>query len=198
MGLIQQISLIVLLAGALAEGMVAQTSTIVARVKIANATRVEHPPRLDGTLEDPLWLKAVPISGFRQREPLEGQPATESTEVRILYSRNEVYFGIICHDSSPKAIVATQLRRDVTQEFDDYFEIIIDSRHDSRNAFLFQINPLGTQRDGLITDEQTSDTQDGDPGWDGVWTSETKRTAEGWTATVAIPFATLNFMTSND
>jgi len=198
MGLIQQISLIVLLAGALAEGMVAQTSTIVARVKIANATRVEHPPRLDGTLEDPLWLKAVPISGFRQREPLEGQPATEATEVRILYSRNEVYFGIVCHDSSPKEIVATQLRRDVTQEFDDYFEIIIDSRHDSRNAFLFQINPLGTQRDGLITDEQTSDTQDGDPGWDGVWTSETKQTAEVWTATVAIPFATLNFMTSND
>jgi len=86
----------------------------------------------------------------------------------------------------------------VTQELDDYFEIVIDSRHDRRNAYVFQINPLGTQRDALITDEQAGDTQDGDPGWDGVWTSEARTTGDGWTATVAIPFATLNFMRSTD
>jgi hypothetical protein len=91
------------------------------------------------------------------------------------------------------------LRRDVTQELDDYFEIIIDSRHDRRNAYVFQINSLGTQRDALITDEeQVSETQDGDPGWDGVWTSEARSTTEGWTATVGIPFSTLNFMRSRD
>ena len=86
----------------------------------------------------------------------------------------------------------------MTQELDDYFEIVIDSRHDRRNAYVFQINPLGTQRDALITDEQAGDTQDGDPGWDGVWTSEARITGDGWTATVAIPFSTLNFMRSND
>ena len=165
---------------------------------IAQAVRVDHPPILDGTLSDPLWQQAPPITDFRQREPYEGQPATERTEVRVLYSRNEVYFGIVCHDSVASGPVATQLRRDVSQELDDYFEIVIDSRRDRRNAYVFQINPLGTQRDALITDEQAGETQDGDPGWDGVWTSQARRAQDGWTATVAIPFSTLNFMRSRD
>ena len=167
--------------------------------RIAQAVRVEHAPRLDGTLDDPIWQQAIPITDFRQREPYEGQPATEHTAVRVLYTRNEVYFGIVCRDSVANGPVATQLRRDVTQELDDYFEIIIDSRQDRRNAYVFQINPLGTQRDALITDEQeVGETQDGDPGWDGVWTSEARRTPDGWTATIAIPFSTLNFMRSRD
>ena len=63
-------------------------------MRIAQAVRVERPPRLDGTLDDPIWQQAVPITDFRQKEPYEGQPATERTEVRILYTRNEIYFGI--------------------------------------------------------------------------------------------------------
>ena len=166
--------------------------------RIAQATRVERAPRLDGTLDDSVWQQAAPITDFRQREPYEGQPATERTEVRLLYSRNEIYVGIACHDSAASGPVATQLRRDLTQELDDYFEIIIDSRHDRRNAYVFQINPLGTQRDALITDEQVGETQDGDTGWDGVWTSEARITSHGWTATIEIPFSTLNFTRSKD
>jgi len=139
------------------------------------------------------------VDNFLQREPFEGQLPTEHTEVRILYSKHEVYFGITCLDSDPTGIFASELRRDVSQELDDYFEIIIDSSHDRRNAYVFQINPLGTQRDALITEEQRTDsgTGDGDPGWDGVWTSEARRSHQGWTATIAIPFSTLNFMQSN-
>ncbi|HLB89918.1 MAG TPA: carbohydrate binding family 9 domain-containing protein, partial [Terriglobales bacterium] len=166
--------------------------------RVAQAARVDHAPKLDRMLDDPLWQQATPITNFRQREPYEGQPPTERTEVRILYTRNEVFFGVACYDSEPRGIVATELRRDVSQELDDYFEIIIDSSHDRRNAYLFQINPLGTQRDGLITDESRSDSGDGDPGWDGVWTSEARITPQGWTATIAIPFSTLNFMQSHD
>src|SRR5438105_3743206 len=166
----------------------------------AQAARVDQAPKLDGTLDDPLWQQATPVNNFRQREPFEGQPPTEKTEVRILYTKHEIYFGITCFDSNPGGIFATELRRDVSQELDDYFEIIIDSSHDRRNAYVFQINPLGTQRDALITEEQRTDsgTGDGDPGWDGVWTSEARITKQGWTATVAIPFSTLNFMQSRD
>src|SRR2546423_13767863 len=191
MSLVKAIILSALLVSMVSDETAAQTTTPIGQGRIASATRVDHKPRIDGTLDDPLWQLATTIGDFHQREPFEGQPATDKTEVRILYSRTEVYFGISCHDSNPQGIVATQLRRDVSQEFDDYFEIIIDSRHDRRNAYIFQINPLGTQRDGLIIDEQVGETQDGDPGWDGVWTSEAKRTTEGWTATVAIPFSTL-------
>src|SRR5579864_5867100 len=52
--------------------------------RIAQAVRVEHPPRLDGTLDDPAWQQAFPITDFKQREPYEGQPATERTEVKVL------------------------------------------------------------------------------------------------------------------
>ena len=169
-------------------------------LRVAEAPRVDRAPRLDGTLDDPLWQLASPIGNFLQREPFEGQPPTEHTEVRILYSKHEVYFGVRCSDSDPKGVVATELRRDVSQELDDYFEIVIDSSHDRRNAYVFQINPLGTQRDALITEERQSDSgmDDGDSGWDGVWTSEARIGQQGWTATIAIPFSTLNFMQSKD
>ena len=169
-------------------------------LRTAQAFRVDRAPRLDGSLDDPLWQRATPVAGFAQREPFEGQEPTEKTEVRILYSRSAVYFGVTCFDSNPLGIVATELRRDVSQELDDYFEIIIDSAHDRRNAYVFQVNPLGTQRDALITEEQRTDSSlgDGDSGWDGVWTSEARRSQNGWTLTVGIPFATLNFMQSRD
>ena len=165
----------------------------------AEATYIDHAPRLDGTLNDELWQSAKVISDFRQREPNEGEPATEKTEVRILYTRRALYFGIHCYDSVPSRIIATELRRDVSQDSDDHFEILIDSNHDRRGAYVFEVNPLGTQNDGLIVEGQ-GDTDEGDfnRGWDGVWTSEARITADGWAATIEIPFTTLNFTKSSD
>ena len=165
----------------------------------AAAVRVDHAPKLDGTLNDPLWQSAKPIADFRQQEPHEGQPATERTEVRILYTRHAVYFGIHCFDSDSSRIIASELRRDVSQDLDDHFEILIDSNHNRRGAYVFQINPLGTQIDGLIVEEQRDNSEvDFDSGWDGVWTSDAQIGADGWTATVEIPFTTLNFTHSTD
>ncbi len=127
------------------------------------------------------------------------EPATEKTEVRILYTRHAVYFGIHCYDSAPARIVATELRRDVSQDLDDHFEILIDSNHDRRGGHVFEFNPLGTQSDGLIAEEQSgSEGTDFDSGWDGVWISEARIVQDGWTATIEIPFSTLNFTKSKD
>src|SRR6266702_1835040 len=93
--------------------------------RTAQAIRVDRAPKMDGTLDDPLWQQAVPITNFLQREPYEGQTPTEQTEVRILYTKHEVYFGVACHDSVVDGPVATQLRRDVSQELDDFFESVI-------------------------------------------------------------------------
>lgn len=177
-----------------------ETAIIQQTARVANAIRVDHAPKIDGTLDDPLWKLAEPITNFAQREPYEGQPPSERTEVRLLYTKGEIYFGIACFDSEPEKIVATQLRRDISQELDDYFEMVIDSSHNRRNAYVFQFNPLGTQRDALITDEQPpqDDGSEGDSGWDGVWISEARIFSRGWTATVAIPFSTLNFMQTNE
>jgi len=191
--------------GALWQSLLVQCAPGNAQVGVvphfAEATRVDTVPKLDGTLDDPLWQSAKLISDFRQREPYEGEPATEKTEVRILYTRHAVYFGIHCYDSKPSAIVATELRRDVNQDLDDHFEIMIDANFDRRGGYVFQINPLGTQVDGLIVEEQGAPNIEGsdfDPGWDGVWTSEARITPDGWTATVEIPFKTLNFTKSQN
>lgn len=181
-------------------GTAQQVST---KGKVAQAVRVTHRPALDGTLADSLWNLASPVSDFQQREPNSGMAATEKTEVRILYTRDEIFFGISCQDSTAGRVIATEMRRDLTQDQDDYFEILIDSRHDRRNAYVFQVNPLGTQRDGVITEERAGDTvaqngvaADFDPSWDGVWKSDARITDKGWTATVGIPFSTLNLRMS--
>lgn len=104
-------------------------------------TPTDKSPKVDGTLNDPIWQLATPITDFRQREPDEGQSATEKTEVRILYTRHAVYFGIHCFDSEASRIVATELRRDVTQDLDDNFEILIDSNRNRLEPMSSRLTP---------------------------------------------------------
>ncbi len=172
----------------------AQVDTSSSPQRTASAIRAQQAPRINGTLDDPIWQTAPVVTDFRQREPLETLPATEKTEVRILYDSRHVYFGIHCYDQTPSAIVATQLRRDLTMDLDDNFAIMIDPTLSHRNGYIFEVNPLGTQRDGEIIEEQAPG-QDSivDPSWDGLWISAARITDDGWTATVAIPFSTLNF-----
>ena len=166
----------------------------------ATAIRTDQAPRLDGTLDDPIWQTAQVVADFRQREPQETMAATEKTEVRILYDAHHVYFGIHCYDQTPSSIVATQLRRDLSMDLDDNFAILIDPTLGHRNGYVFQINPLGTQRDGEVIEEQAPPGQDSiiDASWDGLWISAARITRDGWTANVAIPFSTLNFRGGQD
>jgi hypothetical protein len=97
----------------------AQSEAPSSGARAAVAARAEQAPRLDGTLDDPIWQIAPPLDDFRQREPIETAPATEKTEVRILYDARHVYFGIHCYDPAPAEIVATQLRRDLSMDLDD-------------------------------------------------------------------------------
>src|SRR6266436_5094653 len=156
--------------------------------------RVDKAPELDGTLKDTAWQDGSLISSFHQREPFERQPATEKAEVRVLYDSHFLYFGIHCFDSEPKKIVATELRRDADSSVDDHFTVLISPNNDKRNGYTFTTNPLGTQFDALISDEG----QVNDPNWDGIWKSSAHITSDGWTATIAIPFSTLNFRTSHN
>ncbi len=160
-------------------------------VRSVNAVHVDKAPELDGTLEDSAWKDAISISSFRQREPFERQPPSERTEVRALYDSRYLYFGVHCFDSEPQKIVATELRRDADFSVDDNFTVLISPNNDKRNGYTFTANALGTQFDALISDEGRVN----DPNWDGIWKSNAHITSDGWTATLAIPFSTLNFKT---
>src|SRR5690348_8297478 len=101
-----------------------------APVKNAKAVRASEAPLIDGLLDERVWQQATPTGDFTQTEPSEGQPATEKTEVRVLYDDKAVYIGVICYDSDPAHIVTTDSRRDSSPSGQDAFQIIFDTYHD--------------------------------------------------------------------
>src|SRR6266568_3112112 len=59
-----------------------------------------HTPRttdtikIDGLLDESAWSLAQPATEFLQQQPTEGAPASERTEVRVLFDDKNIYFGI--------------------------------------------------------------------------------------------------------
>ena len=128
-----------------------------------DAVRVEQRPRIDGVLDEALWRSAVVIDQFIQQEPDEGAPATERTEVRVLYDGSSLFIGVRAFDSDPVGVVATEMRRDgnrILQE--DNFQIILDTFMDLKSAYMFVVTPLGAQLDQQVFDEGGRDL--GQPG----------------------------------
>lgn len=154
---------------------------------LAGAVRTTSPIRIDGRLDEEAWSRAVPASGFTQLDPLEGNPATELTEVRVAFDDAAIYIGATLHDSAP---VTTRLtRRDGDLTDSDYFEVTLDSYHDHQTAYRFTVNPSGVKQDAAISGGQGS----GDDSWDPVWNVATEVGDDGWTAEIRIPFSQLRF-----
>jgi len=156
------------------------------------ALKISQTITVDGSLIEKSWEEAHVIDNLTQREPKAGEPASELTEIRILYDDRNFYIGVICFDSQPEKIVANEMRRDGELKDNDFFEIVIDTFHDHRNAFYFATNPLGARRDALIRDEGGTINWN----WDGIWQVRVKRNQQGWTAEIAIPLYTLRFVKS--
>ncbi len=146
------------------------------------------PKTFDGRMDDAIWAIADSITDFRQRDPVEGAPATERTVVKVLYDRDALIVGVRAYDRDPARISAAQLRRDADLSSDDNVTILIDSFHDHRNAFLFRTNP-----NGAMWDAQKVGWQDVSPDWNGIWDVRAARDQHGWTAVFRIPFQTLRF-----
>ena len=164
--------------------------------RTAQAQRVEEAPVLDGDLSDAVWAGVPTISNFSQRNPREGEPATERTEVRIIYNDQSIFFGVICYDSEPDRIIATERARDGGSgaavwdgafQSDDTFEIILDTFHSHQDGFLFRTNPLGTKFDSWITDEGSLTNSS----WDELWNVAAVRSEVGWTVEIEIPFQSI-------
>ncbi|HKA20882.1 MAG TPA: DUF5916 domain-containing protein, partial [Blastocatellia bacterium] len=151
--------------------------------------RVSDPIKIDGRLDEPEWSQAEAATDFRQESPIEGAPASEKTEVRVLYDNKNIYIGIRAFDSEPSKINARDLVRDSTFDTDDRIELILDTYHDRRNGFRFAVNPLGTQQDALITDEG----KDINLSWDASWISAGRIDAQGYVVEIEIPLTTLRF-----
>ncbi len=164
------------------------------------------PPVVDGdVLGDPAWADVPFATGFRQTNPDEGQPATERTEVRVLFTADTLYVGVVCYDRDPDAIIVTDSRRDSSLSDSDSFQLIFDTFLDKQNGFVFGTSPAGQEYDGQVVNEGVGGSGMGRGGasrgggggfnlnWDGVWQVRTQVSDIGWSAEFGIPFRTLRY-----
>ena len=157
----------------------------------AHAVRAAGQVRIDGRLDEPAWAAAPAYSRFTQIDPEEGRPARQRTDVRVLFDDEALYVGYRLHDTEPGRIIARLGRRDMSLGDSDWVGVMIDSYHDHRTAFGFDVNPAGVRRDEIKT--ITSD----DNSWDAVWEVATSIDAGGWVAEYRIPFSQLRFSTDS-
>lgn len=149
------------------------------------AVRAETSPVIDGRLDEPIWEKAQPIEGFTQREPKEGEPATEKTTVWIAYDDAALYVAARLEDSGP---VTTRLGRRDNSLSSDWFRFYVDPHQDRRTGFGFWVNPSNVKIDMVLYNDGWDDWN-----WDGVWDSATQIDEGGWSVEMRIPYSQLRF-----
>lgn len=162
---------------------------------VGSAMRTDEAVLVDGHLNEAVWANAPVMGGFIQSQPDRGMPATEPTEVRIVYDDDRLYIGVIAFDVSPELAVIRSLERDfpgLSTRDGDIFGITLDTFLDRRNSFIVLINPHGAYRDGQTFDNSRST----DFGWDGELEVRTQILSDRWTVEVSIPWRVLRFDSS--
>jgi hypothetical protein len=159
--------------------------------------RVSAPPRLED-FEDmaPRGNSAqlAKVTDFIQQQPSDGKAATQRTDVYLGYDGANLYLVWVCWDKEPQAIRGHLTRREaVTPPDDDYVELTLDTFHDQRHGFLFDVNPRGVQSDALWTEDSGADYS-----YDTVWDSRAKVTDKGYIVWLSIPFRSIRFHPANE
>jgi hypothetical protein len=152
-----------------------------------NAAERNGPVRIDGALTEEAWAAAEPAASFIQRDPTEGAPAREQTEVRVLFDDEAIYIGARMHDSSPSTVARQLVRRDERGQF-DFFEASLSPAADDRTGYRFRVSAAGVQADEYLFDDVRDDAS-----WDAVWESAAAVDDGGWTAELRIPLSQLRF-----
>jgi hypothetical protein len=153
------------------------------------ATRATTPIVVDGVLDDAAWAAAPVLDRFVQNRPDLGHPATERTEVRILYDDQHLYIGVEMWDREPHRLTIPSLEQDFDSANSDVFGITLDTFLDRRNAFMLLVNPGGAVKEAQNFDDSRQENQ----AWEGILEVRTRIHDRGWTAEWAIPFTTLRF-----
>ncbi len=183
---------------------------------VATATEVTASPSIDGRLDEAVWQQAPVMTGFTQREPMDGQPASESTEVRVVFDSDALYIGVWAFDSQARNITYGERIRDYEVRQSDAIVFVLDTYNDDQNGFVFGTTPTGIEYDGQVANEGRGGGrfqgggfnsrrrfQSGSGGgfnknWDGSWTVATTTDDEGWYAEFRIPFNTLRYGTDEE
>ena len=171
---------------------------LAAQAPTVTIPRVDTTVTIDGVLDEPVWLQATRLDGFRQYQPVDGRPAEDSTVVLVWYAPGAIHVGIRAYDRQPGSVRATLADRDNIGS-DDKVTVFLDTFNDRRRAYFFGVNPLGVQDDGTRSEGGFSTSGGGfglgntDRNPDFLWDSKGRRTPWGWEAEVRIPFKSLRW-----
>lgn len=154
--------------------------------RIYTTARTTSEFNIDGVFDENAWDTVDWSEDFIQREPHPEQLPSQNTKFKILYDNNFLYIAIRCFDSAPDSIVRRLSRRDTWDG--DWIEINIDSYHDLRSGFSFNVNA-----EGVKSDETISNDDQWDPSWESIWQVKTSIDSFGWNAEFRIPFTQLRF-----
>jgi hypothetical protein len=160
-----------------------------ARGQSIQAIRATEAPRLDGRLTEAAWQGAPSVTNLTQREPNEGAPAIENTEVRFAYDDDALYVGARMFSRNPAAIRALITRRD-REGSSEQIVVSLDTYRDRRTAYSFSVTPAGVRMDYY---HATDSEGDRDFDWNPVWEAATSIDSLGWSAELRIPFNQLRF-----
>jgi len=166
-------------------------------ISVATPTMVSADIRVDGRLDDDAWAQAALLHSFTQYDPVEGVPASQTTEVLVLLDKGAIYFAVRAFDDRPAGIRATMAERDAFDRSDDYVRIVLDTFDDKRRAYVFSVNPLGVQHDGIWNEGGGGGRMhmgapvDDNP--DFLWESAGLLTEWGYAIEVRIPLKSLRF-----
>jgi Domain of unknown function (DUF5916) len=151
-----------------------------------HATRAAAAPVIDGRLDDAVWNTADLSQAFTQQYPLDGQPPSERTTMRVLYDDDALYIGFDCEQTNTP--IFTRLTRRDRDSESEWISVQIDPRREGKAAFAFGVNVSGVLVDGLVTEPLNWNFD-----WDENWEARTARTATGWSAEFRIPLRVLRF-----
>ncbi len=167
-------------------GAFAQPSQPLQSGRNLHITRVSTPPVLDDYISGAPPDGAMPVTGFIQRNPDDGKPASSETDAWLAYDTENLYVIFVCKSPASELRARYTKRDDIFA--DDFVGVLLDTFHDRQHAFEFFVNPFGIQLDGINTEGQ------GDAwNFDTYWKSEGRLTKDGYAAKMTIPFKSLRF-----
>lgn len=166
--------------------------------KELTAKRTEHPPKIDGILDDEAWQRAEEATQFYQWQPYNDRPGTYESYVNLVYDDNAIYIGANMIDPDPDSILTELGIRDADDRINaDQFWIDINPYNDGVNGFTFKVSASGVQTDinRSTVGRRGPGRETGGLNWDAAWKSHTNIHDKGWSVEMEIPYSALRFPT---
>jgi len=151
------------------------------------APKASSAPVIDGKLDEAVWGTALKFTDFKTIKPDFGKDPGQKTEAYFLFDAANFYIAFRCYENDPGQIKANISKRD-DMLADDNVAFCLDTFSDAQNAYLFFMNPLGIQGDGLM-----NSIGNVDPSTDFVWYSKGQIDDSGYSVECRIPLESLRF-----